>query len=83
MPPKNLIPFTSLDREVKQLIGRSWSTMTYRRWIKDGVRGRVLPSRLVAGSRYILDSDLATFLQVDDARVPKGKRRKARGGNRG
>jgi len=45
---------------------------TVWRWTLDGVRGRRLKTILIGGRRYVLESDLLTFLdamneQADDA----------------
>ncbi len=38
---------------------------TSRRWAHSGVRGRILPTFLVGGRRFVLTRDLEAFLAFD------------------
>ncbi|KAA1261603.1 hypothetical protein LF1_41540 [Rubripirellula obstinata] len=69
-----LITLNSLNHEVEKLTGHSWSTMTYRRWMKAGVNGRILKSRKIGRRIFIEPDDLRDFLFP---RKKNAKKRKA------
>lgn len=48
---------------LKREKGIDVSDSCIERWLRKGVRGKVLPCRFVGGCRYILESDLNEFLE--------------------
>jgi hypothetical protein len=44
------------------------SVETIHRWMRKGVRGRMLPSRQIGGVWYVAHDDLAAFIEAGDKR---------------
>jgi hypothetical protein len=55
-------------RWIRDQTGVTPSVETIHRWMRKGVRGRVLPSWRVGGVWYVSPADLATFLEAGDRR---------------
>lgn len=47
------------------------SVETIHRWMRKGVRGRMLPSRQIGGVWYVPRDDLAAFIEAGDKRATK------------
>ena len=48
------------------------SVETIHRWMRRGVRGRMLPSRQIGGVWYVSHDDLAAFIEAGDKRQTSG-----------
>ncbi len=55
-------------RWIRSQTGVTPTVETIHRWMRKGVRGRVLPSRRVGGVWYVSPADLATFIDAGDRR---------------
>ena len=56
------VPFSEVPDLIPKRRGKKVHYSTIYRWATKGVRGRVLPSRLVGGIRYTTVADLKEFL---------------------
>jgi hypothetical protein len=58
--PSNLVPL----KEVPQLVPGCPHLQTVRRWIRSGVRGRLLPASMRGGRIYVDPAEVATFVSI-------------------
>jgi hypothetical protein len=59
---RELLTVRDAVRWIRNQTGVTPSIETIHRWMRKGVRGRVLPSRRIGGVWYISPDDLATFI---------------------
>jgi hypothetical protein len=58
-------------RWIRSQTGVTPTVETIHRWMRKGVRGRVLPSWRVGGVWYVSPADLATFIEAGDRRAAR------------
>ena len=61
---ESAIPFSEVPNLIPRRRGKKVHYSTVYRWATKGVRGRVLPSRLVGGIRYTTVAELNQFLEA-------------------
>lgn len=67
---RELLTVRDSARWIRDQTGIAPSVETIHRWMRKGVRGRVLQSRRIGGVWYISPDDLASFLKYGNKREP-------------